>query len=66
VDHSGTDHALAGRVVDLWQVGVALGKHGKKFEFWKFKWTGLASPLNAEGNNKLKGIKIYFSSIFDK
>jgi hypothetical protein len=53
-------------VVDLWKVGVALAKHGKKFKFWKFKWGRVGLAFERGGNNKLKGIKIYFSSIFDK
>ncbi len=54
------------RVVDLWQVGVALGKHGKNFEFWKFKWDRIGLAFERGGGGNLRGIKIYFSSVFDK
>jgi len=54
------------RVLDLWQVGVALGKQGKKFEFWKFKWDRIGLAFEAGGGGNLRGIKIYFSSVFDR
>jgi len=54
------------RVVDLWQVGVALGKQGRKFEFWKFKWDRVGLAFERGGGGNLRGIKIYFSSVFDK
>ncbi len=54
------------RVTELWQVGVALGRQGRKFEFWKFKWDRIGLAFERGGNNKLRGVKIYFSSIFDK
>jgi hypothetical protein len=56
----------AEHVLDLWQVGVALGKHGKKFEFWKFKWDRVGLAFEQGGNDKLRGIKIYFTSVFDQ
>ena len=54
------------RVVDLWQLGVALGKQGKKFEFWKFKWDRIGLAFERGGGGNLRGIKIYFSSVFDQ
>jgi len=54
------------RVLDLWQVGVALGKQGRKFEFWKFKWDRIGLAFERGGGGNLRGIKIYFSSVFDR
>jgi hypothetical protein len=54
------------RVLDLWQVGVALGKHGQSFEFLGLEWDRIGLAVEQGGNNKLRGIKIYFSSVFDK
>ncbi|MFA9421032.1 MAG: hypothetical protein ACERLB_12850 [Gammaproteobacteria bacterium] len=54
------------RVLDLWQVGVALGKHGKSFEFLGMEWDRIGLAVERGGNNNLRGIKIYFSSVFDK
>lgn len=52
------------RVSDKWQIGVALGKHDRNFEFWKFKWDRIGIAYE-QGGNQLRGIKVYFSSVFE-
>ena len=52
------------RVTDKWQAGLALGKAGKKMEFWKFSLDRLGLAYERGGNN-LSGVKIYFRSVFD-
>jgi hypothetical protein len=54
------------RVLDLWQVGVALGRQNKTFELWGMEWDRFGLAVEQGGNNKLRGIKLYFSSVFDK
>jgi hypothetical protein len=52
------------RVSDKWQVGLALGKQGKKIELWKFRLDRIGLTYERGGNN-LSGVKIYFRSVFD-
>jgi len=53
-------------VLDLWQVGVALGKQNRDFEFLGLKWDRVGLAFERGGGGNLRGIKLYFSSVFDR
>lgn len=53
-------------VKDEWEVGMAFGKGAEPLRLWRLHWNrvGLAYKFSSDGD--LKGISVFFSSLFDR